>query len=177
VGRLHATVPTSARTRANSYRSRIRGKWATGISLVIALALLVPSAHGQTTHPAYVNEVNAICKQTAHEGKDRLDKLRPTGNRVLDLIRRSATYAKLLGIAARRIEAVEPPPEDRPAVEAWVAGIRHEKRLIERFVRAVKHRQANRARKLSIRSLRVRGKSQARAAQLGLTACSGPANS
>jgi hypothetical protein len=142
----------------------------------IALVFVVSSANGQATHAQYASEVNAICKQTAEQAKDRLDRIKPTGNSALDLIRKSSVYAKLLGIAARRIEAVDPPPQDQQAVDAWIAGIRREKRLVERFVRAAKHRQGSRARKLSIRSLRVRAKTQTRAAHLGLTACSGEAN-
>jgi hypothetical protein len=134
---------------------------------------LVPFAQAQTTHAGYVDEVNAICKQVARNGRDRLDNVQPTGNPIRDLIRKSAVYAKLLGRAARRIESVEPPAEDQKAVESWIAGIRREKRLIERFDRALKRGKPNRAQDLARRSRRVRDATKEKANELGLTACGG----
>jgi hypothetical protein len=144
---------------------------------VVALALVAAVAHAQTTHADYVNQVNSICKRTAKQSRARLHHIRPTGNQLRDLIRKSSTYAKLLGLAARRIDAVEPPPADQPAVTSWIAGIRLEKRLVERFVRALKHFRFNRAKKLSIRSLRVRESTHRQANELGLTACGGGSSS
>jgi hypothetical protein len=135
--------------------------------------LVVPSAQGQTTHAEYVDAVNSICTQVARNARDRIDKVQPTGNPVRDQIRRSGLYAKLLGRAARRIESVEPPAEDQKAVESWIAGIRREKRLIERLVRALKHGKPDRAQVLGRRSLRVRAATVEKGNKLGVTECTG----
>jgi len=117
--------------------------------------------------------MNTLCKRITREGKARLHKIQPTGNPLLDVIRRSGVFAKLLGNAARRVESVDPPVEDQKAVASWIAGIRHEKRLIERFVRALKQGQGQTAKGLARRSQRVQRATNTKADKLGLTACSG----
>jgi hypothetical protein len=147
------------------------GARGTAISLVVLLALVGAVAYGQTTHAQYVQQVNPICKQISHQGKKRLDQIRPTGNRLRDFIRKTSVFAKLLGQAARRLEAVEPAVEDQAAVKSWIAGIRQEKRVTERYVRLLKHARFSQAQSVARKYDHVRKATDAKARKLGLNAC------
>jgi hypothetical protein len=118
-----------------------------------------------------VEQVNGICKQFHRQGKKQLNQVRPTGDPLRDLIRKSSLFAKLIGKSANRIEAVEPAIEDQTAVASWIAGIRREKRLIDRFVQLLKHRKFSGVQRVTRKYDHVRRATDAKARKLGVSAC------
>lgn len=117
--------------------------------------------------------MNEICVTSKKQGKRALAKVKPSGNPVRDQLRQSGLFVKLIGKLARRIEAVQPPPHDAELARSWIKGIRREKRLLQRSVRASKAGKRGRALKLARRSGKVGVKNGTKARLLGATACAG----
>jgi hypothetical protein len=140
---------------------------------MISLALLVSTATGAATHAQYVAEVNPICKK-AGEAIERIPKkITPSGDPAFDAYRGGLLFSKLLGKATRRIAAVEPPPEDAVAVRSWIDGLRQQKRLIDRSLRAARNGDLNKAAGIARRVSRLEKRNQKKALRLDLNACAG----
>jgi hypothetical protein len=141
--------------------------------LVLMLAVLAPAAQGTTTHAEYVAQVNPICKSAARQAKKIPSQIKPTGDRFADFLLRAQRFGKLLGKTTKRIAAVAPAPGEEAAVRSWIKGLRQQKRLIDRYLRAVGHGNAKEALAFGERTARAERRNRRRAANLGLPACSG----
>jgi hypothetical protein len=139
--------------------------------LVLALALLAPPALGAATHAEYVAQVNPICSNAKRQAAKIPSQIKPTGNRFTDFLLRIQRFGKLLGKTTKRIAAVTPAPGEETAVSKWIAGLRQQKRLIERYLRAVGHGNVKQANNSTRRIARVEKRNQRAAGRLGITAC------
>ena len=145
-----------------------------GVAAIAASVVLLggaSSALAVATHQEYVNTVNPICKDAAKSVKRIPKKIRPSGDPGFDAYRAGLLFSKILGNTTRRIAAVDPPPEDTPAVGAWIDGLRRQKRLTDRALRAAKEGQVGKARTLGGRVTKLEKRNARRAAALGLPAC------
>jgi hypothetical protein len=140
---------------------------------IISLALLASTATGATTHAQYVAEVNPICKKAGKAINRIPNKIEPSGDPAFDAYRAGLLFSKVLGKTTRRIAAVEPPPEDVAAVQTWLSGLRRQKRLIDRSLRAAKNGQLNKAAAIAGKVSKIEGRNQRNARDLGLSACAG----
>jgi len=140
---------------------------------LLAIAIAAPAAQGQTTPAGYADQANAICKDATRQGERALKKVKPTGDRRRDALRRGGVFAKLLGKLANGLAEVEPAPVDEALADSWVAGIRRQKRLTERYLRSARKGNHSRALVFAKKAGKVAGKNVAKAKQLGATACAG----
>jgi hypothetical protein len=140
---------------------------------IVSLALLASSATGAATHAEYVNQVTPICKK-AGEAVDRIpNKIKPSGDPGFDSYRGGLLFSKILGKTTRRIAAVEPPPEDAAEVASWISGLRQQKRLIDRSLRAAKNGELSKAAAIARKVSRVEKQNLKKALALDLNACGG----
>jgi hypothetical protein len=142
---------------------------AVGAALVAAL-VSAPAALA-FTHDEYVAQVNPICKDAAEKAKRIPDRIKSTGDPTADSFLATEAYGKLLGRTARRIAAVEPPPEDAAQVKIWIDGLHRQTRLIKRFIRSIARGQRKKAKVLIKRIGKAERINRSNAADLGLTAC------
>jgi NADPH-dependent ferric siderophore reductase len=140
---------------------------------VVSAAALAPVALATGTHQEYVAQVNPICKSAARQARKIPNQVKPTGRPLVDSLRRSSAYARLLSKTFRRIAAVDPAPGEAAQVKAWLAGSRRTVRLIRSFVRASSRGDFAKAAKLIGKTIRSQRIGQKRARRLGLTACAG----
>jgi hypothetical protein len=140
---------------------------------MISLALLASSATGAATHAQYVAEVNPICKKAAGAIKRIPNKIEPSGDPAFDAYRGGLLFSKLLGKTTRRIAAVEPPAEDAVEVASWISGLRQQKRLIDRSLRAAKNGQLGKSAAIAGKVSRVERRNVKKALNLDLNACAG----
>jgi hypothetical protein len=140
--------------------------------LVLMLAVLAPATQAATTHAEYVAQVNPICKDATRQAKRIPSQIKPTGDRFTDFLLATQRFGKLLGKTTRRIAAVAPAPGEEAAVRRLIDGLRQQRRLIRRYLRAVGHGDAKQAIALAERTARIEQRNRRRAANLGLPACS-----
>lgn len=141
------------------------------IAAIAAFALLAAPAWGQATHAEYVAEVNPICKDGRKDAKRTQRKVRPKGDPVVDFIRESVAFQRVFKRTVKRIARVDRPPETADDIRRWVKGLRQQKRLIDRFIRAAKRRQAVRSVRLGKRVAKVEQRNGKRAKRLDLGRC------
>jgi hypothetical protein len=139
---------------------------------VLAIALLLPpAALGTDTHAEYVAQVNPICKSAERQAARNEKRIKPSGDPRTDFLRRVQAFGRLLGKTTKRIAAVDPAPGEEAAVRRWIAGLRQQKRLIDRYLRAGIRGDAMQAMALAERTARVEKRNRKQARRLGLTAC------
>jgi hypothetical protein len=151
----------------SAVRNLLRVVIATGATAVIS----VPTATAATSREEYIAQVNPICKDAARRANQIPSQIKPTGNRFTDFLLKAKRFGKLLGKTTRRIASVSPAPGDEVAVKSWIDGLQKQKRLIDRYLRAVSHGNVKSARALPKRIVRVQVRDRTKAANLGLTAC------
>src|SRR5687767_8490611 len=139
------------------------------LAIVLALGLTASPAYGAATHDEYVSEVNPICADLKRDAKKI--RVRPSGDEFADSLRELSIFNKLLGKAVRRIDSVEPPPEDAQAVKDWLAAVRRQRRQGDRYVAAVKRGQVRPARVALKQATRAAASNGKQAKRLGLNKC------
>jgi hypothetical protein len=137
----------------------------------VALGAGVPAALATATHDEWVAQINPICKDASGQLRRIQAKAKPTGNRYNDFLLATKRFGKLLGRTTKRIAAVQPAPGEEAVVASWIEGLRRQKRLIDRFLRAVGHGKARTANRITKRLVRVERRNRQQAANLGLVAC------
>jgi hypothetical protein len=142
-------------------------------ALAVATAAPASIASAATTHEEYVAQVNPICKDATRQAKKIPSQIKPTGDPFVDSLLVTQRFGKLLGRTTRRIAEVAPAPGEEAAVSSLVDGLRWQKRLIDRYLRAIGHGKPKRAKVLTKRIARVEQRNREMAAKLGLTACGG----
>jgi hypothetical protein len=138
---------------------------------VLVASVVTSSAFATTTREEYAGQVNQICKQGGRQAKKSIAKLRPTGNPALDQYREGVRFNKVFGRTVRRIAAVDPAPGDEVTVARLVDGLRRQKRLTDKILRAFKRQKLGRVGVLSRKLQRVRRVGEQDARALGLTGC------
>jgi hypothetical protein len=138
---------------------------------LIAIAVVAASAAAVPTHAEYVDRVNPICKRAAQAVSRIPKKIRPSGDPGFDAYRAGLLFSKILGRTTRKIAAVDPPGEDAQAVRAWIDGLRQQKRLTDRSLRAAKNGRVGQSAALGQRVAKLEDRNARRASALGLPAC------
>src|SRR3954452_475874 len=126
---------------------RVSPWWAMAAA-VLMVAALASTALATSTHAEYVSKVNPICKETSRQAKRIPSRIQSTGRPLIDALRRTEAYRKLLVKAIQRISAVEPAPGEAAQVKAWIKSDRHTVRLIRGFIRAASNGDFAKARAL-----------------------------
>jgi hypothetical protein len=145
----------------------------TGLAIAaLASAVFAASALATATQADYVAQVNPICKNAAPAVKRIPSRIKKTGNPFIDSLQESVLYGRLLAKTLDKIERVPPAPGEEAAVQSWLTDGHLEVRYIKGLFRAFIHGKPKRAKVMIKRIVKAQTRASAKAAALGLTACS-----
>lgn len=154
-----------------AYAQGVRTRFAGIIVSLLAVSFAAQPAIAATTHQEYVDEVNPICKDANGDVKRIPKKIKPSDDPGAEAYREARLFSKIIGRTARKIERVDPIPEDKAAVDDYTDTLRELKRVIDRSLRAGKNGKLGKSQALAKRVAKLLERSARQAAALGLSAC------
>jgi hypothetical protein len=148
--------------------------WGPAMGVVAGLVvLLAPGTASAVTRPEYIVQADAVCAQSIQAESHALGGF--TSDVKKHRLKRAVAKFRAAGIAIDSgidgLTALQPPPEDGAQIASWIASLRGEIPIINRFAHALAKGQAGRLGKILTQFLTAAASSERLVEGYGFNVC------